>query len=116
MRYREGKAMMPDLQTLDPFPEEWVDETVFPVVVEYESIGQKSVNRPLYRCGVEDGRRREEFHGEDLSPSLGRQGGQHAHLECREASDEDFVMVPFSGKDHLKSLADFFFGNVLSVV
>ena len=97
---------MTDSHTLDPFPEERVDETVFPVVVEYESVGHESVNRPLHRCCVKDGRRREKFHGEDLSPSFGRQSCQHAHLERREAPDEDFVMIPFAGKDDLKTLRE----------
>ena len=107
---------MTDSHTLDPFPEERVDETVFPVVVEYESVGHKSVNSPLHRCCVKDGRRREEFHGEDLSSAFGRQCRQHAHLERRETFDEDFVMIPFAGKDDFKPLADFFLGNDLPVI
>ena len=97
---------MTDSQTLDPFSEERVDETVFPVVVEYEPVAHEPVNRPLHRCGVEDGRRREEFHGEDFSSAFGRQSCQHAHLERREAPDEDFVMIPFAGKDDLKTLRE----------
>ena len=101
-----GREMMSDLQTFYPLAEEGIDETVFPVVIEYESVGHESVNRPLHRCGVKDGRRREKFHGEDLSPSFGRQSCQHAHLECRETSDKDFVMIPFAGKDDLKTLRE----------
>ena len=75
MHERRGgaKMMRAALQTLDPFPEERVYETVFLVVVEYESVGHKPVDRPLHRCGVKDGCCREKFHGEDLSSTFGRQ-------------------------------------------
>ena len=111
-----GREMMSDLQTFYPLAEEGIDETVFPVVIEYESVGHEPVYRPLHRCCVKDGRRREEFHGEDLSSAFGRQGRQHAHLERRETFDEDFVMIPFAGKDDFKPLVDFFLGNDLPVV
>ena len=44
-----GKRMTSDSQTLYPLAEEGVDETVFPVVVKYESVGREPVNRPLHR-------------------------------------------------------------------
>ncbi len=113
MMHREGET---SYLASDPFAEEWVDEAVFPVVVEHGSVGHEPVYRPLHRGCVKDGRCREKLHGEDLSPAFGRQGRQHAHLERREASDEDFVMIPFAGKDDFKPLVDFFLGNDLPVV
>ena len=94
--------------SLNPFLKERIDETIFPVVAEYESVGHKPFDSPLRRCGVKDGCRREESHREDLAPAFGGEGRQHAQLECRETTDEDFIVVSFARKDNFKPLADIF--------
>ena len=103
------------LQTLEPLAEKRVYEPVFPVVVEYESVGHEPVYRPFHRRGAKDGCCREEFHGEDFLSAFGGHGRQHSHLERREATDEYFIVVPFARKDDIKSFADVCLGNGLPV-
>ena len=92
----------------DPFPEERVDEAVFLGIVEYEAVGYKPVDRPLGRRSIEDGRGGKKIHREYFPSTFGRKSRKDAHLKRRESADEDFVVIPFAGKDDFKPTADVF--------